>query len=125
MSPARIVGPEHVRWPPASNDPALQGEDGGGSFGDMEERVARLERETSEIKAVLGRMEPLLARLDERFKALDERFKSVANSSDVAELKISLAEIRGRVNAMPTTLQLISFTLAILVAAGLLGYLRA
>jgi hypothetical protein len=63
----------------------------------LEERVARLEVDMTEVKADL--------------KAI---------RSDLAGLKSDLSYLRGKADQMPTTLQLIGFAVAVFVAAGVL-----
>lgn len=67
--------------------------DGGGpTFDDMEARVQRLEDDMKEVK------------------------------SDLKALRVDVAEMKGMMKAMPTTLQLIAFAVAVFVAAGLTRY---
>src|SRR5262249_52322918 len=72
---------------------ALKNGGGGGRFDGMEPRIAKLESGMTDIKVSLSRIE--------------ESLKAVALSSDLKELK-------GKVDTLPTTLQLISFVIAIL-----------
>lgn len=65
---------------------------GGGTFDDMEVRVQRLEDDMKEVK------------------------------SDLKALRVDVAEMKGMMKAMPTTLQLIAFAVAVFVAAGLTRY---
>ncbi|MTJ81758.1 MAG: hypothetical protein F8N37_12170 [Telmatospirillum sp.] len=85
---------------------------GGGHDGGMDDvlrRVSAVEGDMKEVKAVLGRMEPLLIRMDERLR-------------DMPTAK-EFGELKGRVAQLPTTIQLIGFVIAVLVASGLLKYL--
>jgi hypothetical protein len=66
--------------------------DGGGTSDRMEARVGRLEEDMKEVKG------------------------------DLKTLLRDTAEMKGRLNAMPTTIQLIAFVVAIFAAAGLLKY---
>ena len=66
----------------------LKTPDGGDTFDHMEQRVARLEEDMKEVR------------------------------SDLKAMRSDLSEIKGRLNAMPTTIQLIGFVIAIFVAAG-------
>jgi hypothetical protein len=61
---------------------------GGGNYSGMEPRVAALEADMKEIK------------------------------SDLKKVLVDLSYLRGKVDAMPSTLQLIGFAIAIFVAAG-------
>ena len=72
----------------------------------MDARVERLEADIRDVKAILGRLEPAIGRMDDRLRGLQ---------TDVAELK-------GRVSQLPTTVQLIGFVLAVLIAGGLLKH---
>ena len=65
---------------------------GGGNYGDMEPRVAALEADMKEIKA------------------------------DLKKVLVDLSYLRGKADAMPTTVQLIGFVVAIFVAAGVARY---
>jgi len=65
---------------------------GGGNYDGMETRVAALEAEMKEIK------------------------------SDLKKVLVDLSYLRGKADAMPTTIQLIGFVIAIFVAAGVTRY---
>ncbi|QUS39884.1 hypothetical protein RPMA_14335 [Tardiphaga alba] len=74
--------------------------DGGGEVLDpMEFRVKRLEDDMSELKTDV--------------KAI---------RSDMNSLRTDMSYIRGRLDAMPTTIQLLGFLVAIFVASGLTRY---
>lgn len=64
----------------------------------METRISKLESNLIDIKVFLARIE--------------ENLESVASSADVKELK-------GKVDGLPTTLQLLGFVIAVLAVAGL------
>jgi hypothetical protein len=90
----------------------------------MDQRVAALEKSVESINGKLDKMA-----LD--FAEMKGTLKGLASGADVAELKSALknlasatelAEIKGRVNAMPTTIQLAGFVIAIFVASGMLRY---
>jgi hypothetical protein len=68
---------------------ALKSGGGGGTFDDMEARVKRLEDDMSELK------------------------------SHVKAMRADLSYIRGKLDAMPSTTQLILFAVAVFVAAGI------
>lgn len=74
-------------------DPPLQSGGGGGTFdGMLEARVSRLEEDMKEVR------------------------------SDLKAIRTDLAEVKGRLAAMPSTIQLLGFVIAIFVAAGVLKY---
>ena len=74
--------------------------DGGGeAFDPMDFRIDRLEGDMAEVKADV--------------KAL---------RVDVGLLRADMSYIRGRLDAMPTTIQLLGFVIAIFVASGLTRY---
>ncbi|MBA8900310.1 hypothetical protein [Phyllobacterium sp. P30BS-XVII] len=81
-----------------SADGPLKSGDGGGTFDGMETRISKLESNLIDIKVFLARIE--------------ENLESVASSADVKELK-------GKVDGLPTTLQLLGFVIAVLAVAGL------
>lgn len=73
---------------------------------DMDARVGQLEADIRDVKATLGRLEPAINRMDDRLRGLQ---------TDVAELK-------GRVSQLPTTVQIIGFVVAVLIAGGVLKH---
>lgn len=70
----------------------LKSGDGGGTYDAMEARVKNLENDMSDVK------------------------------SDLKAMRSDLSYIRGRLDSMPTTIQLLMFVIAIFVAAGLTRY---
>jgi hypothetical protein len=72
-----------------SSGDGLKSAGGGGTFDEMEARVKRLEEDMSELKA------------------------------DVKASRVDLSYVRGKLDAMPTTTQLILFAIAIFAAAGM------
>ncbi len=74
------------------DDSPLNSGGGGGNYGGMEPRVAALEADMKEIKA------------------------------DLKKVLVDLSYLRGKADAMPTTVQLIGFVVAIFVAAGVARY---
>lgn len=93
-----------------STPQALERKSGGGDNGGMDDlirRVTALENDMQEVKTTLGRMEKML-----------ERIELAAQKSTV-----ELAELRGKVSQMPTSMHLLGFVIAILVASGLLKHL--
>jgi hypothetical protein len=69
----------------------------------MEARVAKLETDVTDMKAIL-------VRLDARSQKLE---------TDIQRMLIDVAELKGRVSQLPGTLQLLGFVLAVLGIAGL------
>lgn len=67
---------------------------GGGTYDRMEARVARLEDDMKEVK------------------------------SDLKAIRSDLAYMKGRMDQMPTTIQLLGFVIAVLVASGIFSYLQ-
>ena len=67
-------------------EPALKGGDGGGTYDGMEARVKRLEDDGKELR------------------------------QDLKTIMRDLSEIKGRVNAMPTTWQMVGFVVALCLA---------
>ena len=80
----------------------------------MEPRIAALEAGFQDMRVVLARLEPVLTRVDERTRKIE---------ADVVALKVDLAELKGRVSQLPTTIQMIGFVLAVLALAGFGKYL--
>ena len=74
------------------DDSPLNSGGGGGNYDGMEPRVAALEADMKEIKA------------------------------DLKKVLVDLSYLRGKADAMPTTVQLIGFVIAIFVAAGIARY---
>lgn len=58
--------------------------------------------------------------MEARVKRLEEDFRELR--SDVKATRLDIAEIKGRIAAMPTTIQLAGFVVAIYVASGMLRY---
>lgn len=80
----------------------------------MEARVAAVETDLKEIKGVLVRLEPLLGRMDDRLRKME--------TDTLPKLGSELAELKGRVSQLPSTIQLIGFVLAVLAIAGFTRY---
>ena len=74
---------------------------------DLIRRVTALEDDMQEVKATLGRMEKMLERIE----------------LSVQKGTVEIAELRGKVSQMPTSIHLLGFVIAILVASGLLRHL--
>lgn len=73
-----------------------------------------VEKSSNDIKAVLGRLEPMLGRMDDRARKLEV--------DTLPKLAMDMAELKGRLSQMPSTIQLIGFVLAVLALAGLSKY---
>jgi hypothetical protein len=58
--------------------------------------------------------------MEHRVAALEKGFERIEGKLD--GLVKDVAELKGRVNAMPTTMQLLLFVVAIFTASGLLRY---
>lgn len=94
---------------PFRNSPDAKGLEfgsGGGDSGDMDTRIERLEAGMIDVKASLTRIEATLTKMDDRGR----------------KSEIDIAELKGRVSQLPTTLQMIGFVLAVLAIAGLGKY---
>jgi hypothetical protein len=74
--------------------------------GDMEARLTAVEADVREIKGILQRLEPAIGSM----------------AAKVDRTTIELAELKGRVSQLPTTIQLLGFVLAVMAAGGLLKY---
>jgi len=97
---------------------------GDGSNPTLEMRVARLEGDMQEIKAILGRLEPMIIRIDATLPHLatkaelaDFRTESKSDLADLrTELKGELGDIKARLAEMPSKAYL-WLVLAALIAA--------
>lgn len=88
---------------------------GGGPYDPtMEVRMTAMEADLKEIKGVLGRLEPLLGKMDDRLRKME--------TDTLPKLGSEIAELKGRVSQLPSTIQLIGFVLAVLVIAGFTRY---
>src|SRR4051794_36826497 len=78
---------------------------GGGPEGPMiEQRVARLEQDMGEIKSTL-------ARIEQRLSGIEIELKHLPKASDYATIKGDVARVDGRLQNMPSTLQLVTIIL--------------
>ena len=68
----------------------------------------------SDSTAILAAIRDLGERMERRFEKVDDRLRKV--ETDVAELK-------GRVSQLPTTVQMIGFVLAVLLFSGIMKFL--
>ena len=78
---------------------------------DMEARLGRLEADTQDIKAILARLEPVLTRIDTTQQK---------HGQDILKIMVDVAELKGRVSQLPSTVQLLGFVLAVLAITGVL-----
>lgn len=79
--------------------PTLKGGGGGGTFDRMEMRVARLEEDMKDVKAILRDIQ-----------------------KDLTAIRVDIGELKGKVGSLPTTLQLLMFVIGVLGIAGLAKY---
>lgn len=93
---------------------------GGDDSGGMEGRLTALEADTRDIKSTLGRLEPVLARVDERVRKVDA--DGIKTDERLRKIETDLAELKGRVSQLPSTVQLIGFVLAVLLFSGAIKY---
>lgn len=89
---------------PLSKDasPPLHGGGGGGTFDDMDAIWKKL------------------ADHENRFDRIDAKLDNLLKGQ--TDIRVEVAEVKGRLAAMPTTIQLLGFVVAIFVAAGILKY---
>lgn len=136
MSDNVVQGPES--WQANMNrslepDPEPSGDlaGGGGPPHDpgMEARVSALEASFGDVKAILARLEPTLGRVDDRTRKIEAEITSVdgrlrkIETDTFPKLGADIAELKGRVSQLPSTIQIIGFVLAVLTLAGLSKYL--
>jgi len=58
--------------------------------------------------------------MEARIKRLEDDFKEVRG--DLKAIRTDLSELKGRISQMPTTLQLVGFVFAVLVAGGVMKH---
>ena len=97
----------------------------------MEARVSALESDTGAIKAVLARLEPLLGRMDNRLSHIDERLRRIETEAlpklarieteALPKLSAEVAELRGKLSQLPTTIQVFTYMIGLLGFAIALG----
>ena len=80
---------------------------------DMEARIERLEADMGDLKVILGRLEPAISRIANSQQRL---------AADVQKVALDVAELKGRLSQLPTTVQMIGFVLAVLIAGGVLKH---
>jgi hypothetical protein len=73
---------------------------------DMEARIQAVEVDLRDIKAVLNRIEPILVKID----------------AGVRKIESDTARLDGRISQLPSTVQLIGFVIAVLVAGSLIKH---
>lgn len=103
---ADLVDLQQTRDRLRSTDRAIDPGGGGPHDPGMEARVARLEDDMKELKADMKAIRSDLSDIKVKLGALDGRF----------------AGLEGRLGALPTSLQLIAFAVAIFVAAGVFRF---
>ena len=79
----------------------------------MEARLSALGSDAGAIKAVLARLDPLLGRMDERLRRIE--------TEALPKLSAELAELRGNVSQLPTTIQVYTYMIGLLGFAIALG----
>ena len=85
----------------------------------MEARFSALEASVGEVRTVLGRLEPLLGRIDGRLGAVETRLGAVetrlgAFDDRLRGVELGVAELKGRVTELPTTIQVFNHMLGLL-----------
>ena len=66
-------------------------------------------------------MEARVKALEDRFEKMDSKLDTIIG--DISSLRTDLAYLKGKVDSMPTSLQLLGFAVAVFVAAGLIRYI--
>lgn len=125
---------------PPPVDPPRSGPQSDG-MGDLPFRVGRLEEDVRElrtdmraVRSDLGEIKETLAKMESRLEAritaaearLDGRIGAIEGRLDgrIGAVEGRLAGIEGRFAHIPSTLQLLGFALAVLIAGGILRYLE-
>lgn len=78
----------------------------------LEERVAHLEQDMSQVKEVLGRLEPMIARIDERTKHTVTKEELQAVRGDVAGLSATIKSLPGRGFTIATVIAIVALVIA-------------
>ena len=109
------------------------GEGGGGDPPDnMDARIAKLEAGHEAIRAQLSEMSALLKVIDTKLDAkateasvagLDGKVQGVRDAIDTRASQADLNLLKGRVDALPTTMQMIIAVIGIFTAAGITRWL--
>ena len=135
MSDNVVPGPQiwrinMIRSMEPDSDPAPDLAGGGGPPHDpgMEARVSALEASFGDLKTILARLEPTLARVDDRTRkmetdlaSMDGRFRKIETDM-LPKLGADVAELKGRISQLPSTIQMIGFVLVVLALAGVTRY---
>lgn len=80
----------------------------------MEARMLAVELDVQEVKGILQRLEPLLGRLDERTRKIE--------ADTLPRVGMDLAELKGRMSQLPTSLTIFAYMGGLLtLAMGLFG----
>jgi hypothetical protein len=85
----------------------------------MEARVTALE---DNFKKIDGKLDKLIESVTDFRRTNDSRLASIEAELKHKASAADLAEVKGRVNSLPSTMQLLAFVVAIFAAAGLLKY---
>ena len=113
---------------------SLKSADGGGTFEDMEHRVAFLEKSFGKMDGKLDVILNGIAGLKEDVSILKGDVSGLKGDvsglkgdvsglkGDVSGLKEGVAYLKGRIDQLPTMLQLLGFVLAIFAMAGFFKY---
>lgn len=88
--------------------------------GFMDTRVDSLESDVSEIKGTVRRLDLTVARIEQILGRLEGRVEKLEEGQ--RRLEIELAELRGRVSQLPSSVQMIGFLLAVLMAGGIVRH---
>lgn len=88
----------------------------------MEMRVAQLEADMKDVRAILTRLEPKIIEVHAKMATKDDVIKV---KDDLAKVAERVAKLEGAIHKLPTTLQLILFVVAVLEIAGITRYLGA
>lgn len=91
---------DNIHWLDPKDKAPLKSGGGGGTFDDMEPRVAALEATA---------------------KKTDEKLDKLLDK--LGKIEVDLARLDGKVSTLPTTLQLLGFVVAVLAIAGFAKYL--
>jgi len=89
--------------------------------------VQALEANQAEFRASVVRLENAVSALSAKVDRLGEHLERLSHTVDrigekVERLIVDVAELKGRVSQLPTTILLIGFTLAVLAGSGILKY---
>ncbi|WP_201829572.1 hypothetical protein [Microvirga zambiensis] len=85
----------------------------------MEARVTALEEN---FKKIDGKLDKLIETVGDFRRNTEVHLASIEAELKIRASATDLAEVKGRVSNLPTTLQLLAFVVAVMAAAGLLRY---